>query len=161
MTHPATAADLPQILAIYQTARDFMKEHGNASQWGDHYPQQELLEEDIRLGQLFVCVEAGAVHGVFAFILGDDPTYNRIDHGAWPNDRPYGTIHRIAGDGSTRGILGRCLQYCRSRSQNIRLDTHADNKVMQHLAAKYGFQRCGIIYLEDGSPRIAYQYCAT
>jgi len=27
----------------------------------------------------------------------------------------------------------------------------------QHLLAKYGFCRCGTIYLENGSPRIAYQ----
>jgi RimJ/RimL family protein N-acetyltransferase len=40
---------------------------------------------------------------------------------------------------------------------NIRIDTHRDNAIMQHLLEKNGFVKCGIIYVEDGSPRIAYQ----
>ena len=28
---------------------------------------------------------------------------------------------------------------------------------MQHLIERSGFTRCGIVYMEDGSPRIAYQ----
>lgn len=39
----------------------------------------------------------------------------------------------------------------------MRIDTHENNKVMQHLIKKNGFQECGIIYVEDGSPRIAYE----
>lgn len=30
-------------------------------------------------------------------------------------------------------------------------------QIMQHLICKNGFQKCGIIYVEDGSPRIAYE----
>ena len=46
-----------------------------------------------------------------------------------------------------------CLEHCES----LRADTHADNKVMQHLLESEGFTRCGIIQVEDGTPRIAYQ----
>ncbi len=28
---------------------------------------------------------------------------------------------------------------------------------MQHILTKYGFQRCGIIYVKNGTERIAYQ----
>lgn len=45
-------------------------------------------------------------------------------------------------------------------AQNIRIDTHADNKTMQHLIEADGFTRCGIIYIADGTPRIAYQWTA-
>ena len=41
--------------------------------------------------------------------------------------------------------------------ESLRADTHADNKVMQHLLESEGFTRCGIIHVEDGTPRIAYQ----
>ena len=34
----ATAADLPQILAIYAHARAFMAQHGNPNQWGASPP---------------------------------------------------------------------------------------------------------------------------
>ncbi len=40
---------------------------------------------------------------------------------------------------------------------NFRIDTHNDNKIMQHVIEKNGFIRCGIIYVKDGSPRIAYE----
>ena len=39
----------------------------------------------------------------------------------------------------------------------VRADTHADNKIMQHLLEENGFTKCGIIHVEDGTPRIAYQ----
>ena len=39
----------------------------------------------------------------------------------------------------------------------IRIDTHRDNKIMQHNLLKYGFTYCGIIYLANGDERLAYQ----
>ena len=57
-----------------------------------------------------------------------------------------------------KGLFSQCLEFCRTICPEIRVDTHHDNRTMQHLAEKYGFQRCGIIYVRDGSPRIAYQY---
>jgi ribosomal protein S18 acetylase RimI-like enzyme len=91
----------------------------------------------------------------------EDPTYGYID-GAWMNDEPYGVIHRIASDGERRGIFKNVLEFCKEKMavrniKNLRIDTHADNKPMQHLVEKYDFNRCGIIYLGNGSPRIAYQ----
>lgn len=46
------------------------------------------------------------------------------------------------------------------QSDNIRVDTHKDNLVMQHILEKRGFRRCGIIYVKDGTERIAYQRLA-
>lgn len=34
---------------------------------------------------------------------------------------------------------------------------HKDNKITRHLIEKNGFAKCGIIYVADGSPRIAYE----
>ena len=78
-----------------------------------------------------------------------------ISEGAWPDRLPYGTIHRIASDGSG-GILGTAVAYGKARSDYLRIDTHEDNHVMQHALGKQGFRRCGIIHIADGSPRIAY-----
>jgi RimJ/RimL family protein N-acetyltransferase len=50
------------------------------------------------------------------------------------------------------------LQFCLAHTGNIRIDTHRDNTIMQHLLSKYGFQYCGIIYLANGDERLAYQY---
>lgn len=135
-----------------------MKQSGNGGQWGDGYPAQELLENDIREQQLYVYTQQNAVHGVFAFILGDDPNYAFIESGSWKNNAPYGTIHRIASDGRVKGVFEACLAACKNWADNIRIDTHANNFVMQHLVEKHGFEKCGIVYMKDGSPRIAYQY---
>ena len=117
-----------------------------------------LMEEDIEKKRLYVIEEDGAVHAVFAFMFGADPTYSYIEDGQWPNSKPYGTIHRIASDGQIKGMFTKAFDYCRSRIDEIRIDTHHDNKTMQHVVTKHGFVRCGIIYLENGDPRIAYQY---
>ena len=147
--------DLSRIEEIYAYARKFMAETGNPNQWGNTTPQTSLLEDDIQKGLLFVLVHEQRIHGVFYFYIGPDPTYGFIEDGHWRADTPYGTIHRIAGDGSG-GVLAAAVNFGKQQINHIRIDTHHDNKIMQRAVAKYGFRRCGIIYLENGSPRIAY-----
>ena len=159
MIRPAKISDLPAIEQVYAAARAYMASSGNPHQWGDSgYPHRDLLEGDIEKKQLYVIEENGAVHGVFAFILGADPTYAVIEDGQWLNDRPYGTIHRIASDGQLKGMFTKAFDFCRAQIDQIRIDTHADNKTMQHVVTKHGFVCCGIIHLLNGDPRIAYQY---
>ena len=151
----AAREDLPRIEEIYAYARRFMAETGNPNQWGNTTPLTSQLEEDIEKGDLNVLVHENAIHGVFYFYIGPDPTYGVIEDGAWRSDTPYGTIHRIAGDGSG-GVLAAAVAFGRERIRHLRIDTHEDNKIMQRAVAKFGFQRAGIIHLANGSPRIAY-----
>lgn len=153
----AKKADMPEILKIYAYARQFMKETGNEAQWGDHSPAEEILLKDIQNGNLYVIRQDEQIHAVFAFIIGKDPTYDRIEQGQWLSDTEYGTIHRMAGDGQIKGIFETVLGFCSKRMKHLRVDTHQDNKVMQHLILKNGFQECGIIYVANGTPRIAYE----
>ena len=103
MFRGAVRGDLPQILKIYAHAREAMKEAGNPTQWGDSFPPQELLEEDIDSNRLFVYVVNGQIEAVFAFILGADPTYAVIEDGKWLDDTlPYGTVHRLASAGKQK-----------------------------------------------------------
>lgn len=151
---PAVPSDLDRIEEIYAEARQFMRENGNPTQWKNGYPWCDLLEEDILLGKLYVAVRGQQICGVFVFVIGEDPTYGYMEGGSWRSDAPYGTIHRIASCG--HGVFAACLEFCRGQCSHIRVDTHADNRPMQHLAEKHGFSRRGIIYVEDGTPRIAY-----
>lgn len=151
----ATLEDLSRIEQIYAFARSFMKEHGNPDQWADHYPPTEMLQEDIRRQLLFVLVTDGEIHGVFYFYIGEDPTYQYIENGTWRSDERYGTIHRIAGDGKG-GVLHAAVTYCKTQISHLRIDTHAANTVMQNAILKQGFSERGIVYMEDGSSRIAY-----
>lgn len=151
----ARMEELDQIEVIYAYARAFMAQNGNPNQWGNTNPPTGQLKQDIENRLLYVMENETGLHGVFYFYIGDDPTYAKIDDGAWHSDQPYGTIHRIAGDGSG-GILKTAVEYCKQRIDYLRIDTHEDNKVMQKAVTKLGFNRCGIIYIADGSPRIAY-----
>lgn len=152
----AQYADLPAIEAVYATARRFMAANGNPTQWPEGYPYRDMLEEDIDLKQLYVLEDETGIQGVFMFAVGDDPTYAVIE-GEWPSDVPYGVVHRVASAGKVKGLLAQAVAWAGAQCPVLRMDTHKDNKPMQHLLEKLGFVRCGIIYVEDGTPRIAYQ----
>lgn len=155
----STYEDLPAIRETYAYARELMKRNGNPTQWGDKFPPESKVIGDIEKGTGYVIEEDGEILGVFAFIIGPDPTYDLIEDGAWLNDTDeYGTIHRIATNGKGHGVFDAAISYCGSRIPNLRIDTHPDNKAMLHLISSRGFTRCGIIYTEDdGTPRIAFQ----
>lgn len=152
----AVSEDLPRIEEIYAYARSFMEKTGNPNQWGKTNPPHEWLVDDIEKKLLYVITDDQGIHGVFYFFIGPDPTYGQIEDGQWRSNAPYGTIHRIASDGSG-GILRTAVAFSGKRIGNIRIDTHHDNVVMQKAVAKLGFERSGIIHLANGSPRIAYE----
>ena len=155
---PATFTDLDRLMEIFEAARRFMESTGNPNQWINGYPQRELIAEEINQRHCYVCQnEEGKTIGTFCFVPSPDPNYACIEDGAWLNDAPYHVIHRLASDGSEKGIFKACIDWCALQDTNLRADTHADNKVMQHLLEKNGFIRCGIIYVSNGTPRIAYQ----
>jgi hypothetical protein len=151
----ATASQLSEIEAIYERARSYMRETGNKTQWSGGYPSREVILSDIENGNLYVITGDG-IEAVFAFIRGEDPTYEYIE-GEWLDTLPYCAVHRVASAGKTKGMLNAVMNYCFSQCDNIKIDTHEDNRVMQHQLEKYGFSPCGTIYLENGDPRIAYQ----
>lgn len=150
--------DLPRMEEIFAYAREQMKKNGNPNQWGNHKPAKETLIEDIRNQISYVLVEENHIFGTFVFFTGEDPTYHVIEDGTWLNDETYGVIHRVASDGTQKGMMAYVADYAKALIDNVRIDTHQDNHIMQRAVEKQGFKRCGIIYLEDGDPRIAYHY---
>ena len=155
---PATAGDLPRLMDLFRQARETMRADGNLTQWAGEYPSEDVVLEDIRLGRSFVLEADGTVAGTFAFIRGVEPTYNQIYQGRWLEDTlPYATIHRLAGSRDSHGVAQVCFSWAWEQCSNLRVDTHADNHIMQHCIQKAGFTYCGIIYLADGAPRLAYQ----
>ena len=108
-----------------------MKENGNPTQWEEGYPSREIVEKDIAADHCYVCMENEKVVGVFVFIIGEDPTYRVMYQGAWRSEKEYGTIHRIASDGTTKGFARRCFDFCREKCSYLRIDPHANNKPMQ------------------------------
>lgn len=155
-------SDLCVVMNIYEYARQFMAEHGNPNQWGPNkWPPEYLIRKDIAEGKSYVCVnDDEEVIGTFFYDYGFDveDTYAKIDGGSWMGDSHYGVVHRIAGNGSEKGIGAFCINWAYEQCKQLRMDTHDDNIVMQNLLTKLGFERRGIIYVhEDNDPRIAYE----
>ena len=149
-------ADLAQIGVIYENAKKFMRETGNPHQWNSQRPNIQSAREDMERGIGYVAEENGEILAVFMFSKEPDPTYAEID-GAWLSDAPYGVIHRIAVAKQGQGIIGACIGECFARCENLRIDTHRDNLPMQRALLKRGFEYCGVIRLENGDERLAYQ----
>lgn len=149
--------DLEQIMALYEEARAFMRENGNPSQWGNSHPPREMIEADIVAGKSYVCMEGGQIAATFYFAVEEDPTYRRIEQGAWLCGGPYGVVHRITARQGVRGAASFCLAWCYEQCGNIRIDTHRDNQPMRRCLERNGFIYCGVIHIADGSERIAFQ----
>lgn len=151
-----TMDDLDEVMKIFDIARETMRRSGNMNQWIKGYPSRSLITADIESNNSYVVTENGEIIAALAFIVGEDPSYREID-GAWLNDEAYGVIHRIGTNGKVKGVIPFVVDYAFTRVSNIRIDTHADNRIMQHVLEKNGFVRCGTIIIEDGTERVAFQ----
>lgn len=153
--------DVDRVMEIFEGARSYMRGVGNPSQWGTAHPPRSSVESDIALGQSYVVEgDDGELLATFALIFGEDPTYNVVYGGSWPSLSQYATIHRIASSGRVRGMgdlcFGWAVEQCCAGDYNLRFDTHQDNRGMQAIAERFGFQYCGVIHLASGDDRLAF-----
>lgn len=154
----ATTADVGRIMQVLAAAKQVMRRAGNVNQWINGYPNEAAVLRDMEQGGAMVVEDDGVVVAYFAFLPSPEPTYADIYEGAWLDDTlPYHVVHRMGAVPETRGIFACAMDYCFAVDPNIRIDTHRDNKIMQHLIEKHGFTYCGIIYLTNGDERLAYQ----
>ena len=154
----ATYSDIPDIMAVMQAARGIMRASGNMGQWAGGYPDAGVIGADIDALGGYVLLQDGRIAGYFAFLPSPEPTYGRIYEGAWLDDtRPYHVVHRIGSYPEAHGAFDTMLSFCLGIDGNLRIDTHRDNHIMQHLLTSRGFTYCGIIYLASGDERLAYQ----
>jgi len=154
----ASLNDLKDILSILSFARNFMKENGNPTQWGDDWPSEWIIKEDIEKGQSFVVVDDNdKVLATYAFIIGIDKTYIEIREGKWLSDDEYGTIHRLGSSQKEKDIFSFIMSEIKKLHINIRVDTHENNKPMISQLLKNGFTYCGHISPIEGGDRLAYE----
>ncbi|MBO4658541.1 MAG: N-acetyltransferase [Prevotella sp.] len=154
----AIPADTDGIMSVMAAARQTMRASGNPHQWTDGYPSEIVIASDMEKRGGFVMVEKEKVVAYFAFLPSPEPTYKKIYGGRWLDDSlSYHVIHRIASYPDVHHVFSDIMEYVFSLSDNIRIDTHRDNHIMQHNITKHGFTYCGIIHLASGDERLAYQ----
>lgn len=156
--------DVKNIMEIINEAKDYFKNNG-IDQWQNGYPNEESILKDIEEGENYVlCDEEEKVIASCAISFRGEKNYLIIEKGSWKTNTPYAVIHRVAVRSSLKGkglsgiLVKEAEKMCRGKEiKSIRIDTHQDNKSMQRLILKNGFEYCGIIYVEDGSERLAYE----
>lgn len=158
-------ADLPAIGKLYEAARAALGAMG-VDQWqtGD-YPSAQDAEADRKAGVGYVLEQDGEVLGVACIAFGQEPTYEVIEQGRWEADpEEYGFLHRISIAPRAKGknAAGLFFEELKRQARErgvfvLRCDTHRDNLPMQRALAKNGFSPRGVIYVEDGSERIAFE----
>ena len=153
----ATLGDLDHIMEMVDHSRSIMRANGNNSQWGG-YPGRDLIGNDIATGIGHVMTEGSRVVGYFAMLTQPEPTYEYIEDGLWLDDTtPYVTLHRLACVPGVQGIARCAFEWGEAHASSVRVDTHLDNHIMLHIINGRGYTRCGVVYMQDGSPREAFQ----
>lgn len=176
----ATMDDFDAIRAMYARARELMAANGNPTQWADRFPLDSTVCNDIEEGRARLLIDhagnaddtaadtsagtdtptdAERILAVFVLCPGPDPSYATID-GAWLDDDDYMAVHRVAASGLGPHAGRDCLDWAVAHYGNVRMDTHRNNRAMQHVLESSGFTRCGVIELvnrEGDAERLAYQ----
>lgn len=175
----ATENYISDISQLYDMGRKILSERG-VDQWQDGYPNAQSAADDVESGIAYLLVDSSKdsspaeynsstlplhIYGVASIAFGHEPTYDLVDGEGWQTgDLPYVFIHRVVvsqdekGKGLTKAFFDFAEDMAkRQDAASLRCDTHEDNLAMQRAMEKYGFKSRGTIYLEDGSPRIAYE----
>lgn len=158
-------AERDEAEAAYQCIEDARAYHKAMGfvQWHPGYPTLATIEDDINAGIGYVFAEGDKVCGYCCVIIGEEPAYSVID-GEWKTNRPYAVVHRMAFSHNARGkgLSGKAFallkKFCIENGiEAIRVDTQDENKIMQHILAREGFEYCGLITY-DGGPKLAYEW---
>jgi len=149
----ATAAELEELLSLYELVADGMNEKGLYQwKWG-RYPTEELLRGDVERGEMYVLRTDGRITAAVAVSMTPDPEYAGLK---WTSGIRPGFFHRLAVHPSTQGagigglVLDDVQQILRhSGCDCVRCDTSTENRSALRLYEKMGFRRCDIMYWED------------
>jgi len=157
--------DLPTIMNIIGDAQRYLANLG-IDQWQDGYPDETQIKLDIKNKDSYVVLsDLEEVMGTTVFTTKTETTYQHIK-GGWitNNATKHGTIHRLAVSnqyrklGLAKFVFDECEQQLKiMKIESLRIDTHEENKGMQHLLKQLSYTYCGVINLANGDKRLAYE----
>lgn len=94
----AVIDELDEIFSVYTSAISLMDSRG-IPQWDEIYPSRELLEEDIKKGDMFVGRSDGSIASVYVISREFDDGY---ENGRWEYD-DFFVVHRLCVDPEFQG----------------------------------------------------------
>ncbi len=155
--------DVHRVMEIIEQAQLYFKEQG-IDQWQNGYPNTNVIKNDIHKNHSYILTKDEMIVATAVISFEEEPTYREIFEGAWKSHQYYAVMHRVAVDPSFKGkgiaseIIRHTELMCKQNGvSSIKIDTHEDNHSMQRSLIKNGFEYCGVIYLTDGSKRVAFE----
>lgn len=154
--------EVDAIMQVIEDAKKCLADAGS-NQWQNGYPNADVIIDDIISGQAYVALEEGELLAYAAVTKSPEEAYEAIYEGNWQaGESEYLVFHRIAvaADVQGKGVAQTFLEgliegFDYLDFLDFRSDTHAENKVMQHIFEKLGFKQVGKVPV-DGE-RLAYQ----
>ncbi|QIL50048.1 GNAT family N-acetyltransferase [Weissella coleopterorum] len=151
----AKDVNLKRIMDIIKDAQASLKSE-NVPQWQDGYPDKNNILLDIKNNNLYEIMFNNNIAGIIAIQYTNEPNYDSLTGGNWENDDDYATIHRLAIDskyaGNNLGVISFYNAITLIKNNNyksVRIDTHKQNKRVQYLLKKIGFNHRGTIHIND------------
>ena len=157
----ATHADIDRIAEIISYASQRLHKAG-IDQWQRGYPNRQSVENDVNNGVGMVLSLGNEILAYGAVIFTGEKAYDDLTGGEWltrsnTTAPRYAVIHRLCvseifvGMGFAKQFVQAAEAMATERAESMRIDTHADNRTMQHLMRSMGYTYCGIIYFESRS----------
>lgn len=152
--------EIEEINKMYEEGSFILKSRG-IDQWqGKNLPKASMEN----INSIYVLEDDGEIIAT-ALHLDYDSDYDEIFDGEWICDGgEYYAIHRFMTKHNVRnkGYAKLLLEEIeilakRNNKDSIRLDTHKDNIPMQKTLEKMNYEKCGVVYLYNGAPRLAYE----
>jgi ribosomal protein S18 acetylase RimI-like enzyme len=158
-------ADLSEIMSIISDAQRYLASL-KIDQWQDGYPNEAQILLDIANNDSYVINnDANEIMGTSVCTTKHEYTYDQIE-GKWLTspDSIYGVIHRIAVSdkfrkhGLAKFVFNQYENELKKQQINsLRVDTHSENLGMQKLLKSMNYIYCGIIILNSGAERLAFE----
>jgi len=150
----AVAEDLPEILLLYKAVVRNMLQSG-IDQWGDEYPNKDVLSGDIENNDLIIAHFGERIIGAFVMNEFADEDYYKADW-QYP-DLKWCVIHRLCVLPSfhKQGVALKMMEYAENKARmdgfgSIHLDTFSGNPKALSLYHKLGFTDVGEAFWPRG-----------
>ena len=160
----ATISDISNILKIFEEAKAYIKSQGFDQWQNEDYPNEEIIQDDISNEASFILCDDDKLLGYMALLFDKEQSYSTISNGKWISDFDYATIHRLAisNDGRGQNLSKLFFEFAEKNCiekniSSLRIDTHEKNISMKTILKNRKYKYCGIITLENGEKRMAYE----
>ena len=152
--YKASPADIPEIMSLIRAAVKKMIA-GGLFQWDEHYPNIDIITDDVKARNLFKILENDRIAGVMVLNEQYPPEYDDL---VWEDKgRRFLCVHRLCvhPDFQGRGYSKKLMRFAEEHAKkngrsSIRLDTNTGNQKALALYDSLDYRRVGTVRFRMG-----------